>query len=104
MAFQISEQQRVRLAKACRRYGVGRVELFGSAARHCEGMPEPADIDLLVEISSSSEGNLADRYLDFSVAMEELFGRPVDVVTGNSIRNPIFRQAVEAHRQLLYET
>jgi len=103
MAFRISRQQRARLADACRQYGVDRVELFGSAARHRDGLPEPTDIDLLIDLSSTSGGHLADRYYDFSLAMEELFGRPVDVLTRNSIRNPILRQAIAADSKLLYE-
>jgi predicted nucleotidyltransferase len=31
--------------------------------------------------------------------LETLFGRSVDVITERSIRNPYFRQAVEASRQ-----
>lgn len=36
-------------------------------------------------------------------ALEALFGRRVDLVTERSIRNPYFRQTVEASRQRVYD-
>ena len=48
-------------------------------------------------------GDYADRFLDFAEGLERLFGRPVDLGTEQSIRNPYFRREVEATRQLLYE-
>jgi hypothetical protein len=45
----------------------------------------------------------ADRYVDFAEALEALFGRPVEVVIDRSIRNPRFRQAVDAARQPVYD-
>ena len=44
----------------------------------------------------------ADRYLDFADALERLFGRRVDLVTEQAMRNPYFRRDVEATRQLVY--
>jgi len=35
--------------------------------------------------------------------VERLFGRHVDLVTQASVRNPYFRQSVDATRQPLYE-
>ena len=44
----------------------------------------------------------ADRYLGFAEELERLFGRSVDLITEQSIRNPYFRREVEATRQLVY--
>ncbi len=45
----------------------------------------------------------ADRYFDFAESLEALFGRSVDVVTEQSIKNPYFHRAVDAQRQPIYE-
>ncbi len=37
------------LAELCRRYGVARLEVFGSAARGTDFDPQSSDADLLVE-------------------------------------------------------
>ena len=44
----------------------------------------------------------ADRYLDLADGLEQLFGRHVDLVTAQSIRNPYFRREIEATRELVY--
>jgi predicted nucleotidyltransferase len=35
-------------------------------------------------------------------SLEQLFGRPVDLVVESAIKNPYFRQAIEPTRVLLY--
>jgi hypothetical protein len=41
--------------------------------------------------------------LGLLLALEQLFQREIDLVTERSIRNPYFRKAVEASRQLVYD-
>jgi len=84
----------------CERYGVGRLELFGSAATPEFG--EASDIDFIVTFADRSAG-YADRYLDFAEALEGLLGRRVDLVTERSIQNPFFRRSVDASSRLLYD-
>ena len=83
----------VELHRLCRKYGVERLSLFGSAATESFD-PASSDLDFVVSFADRSPG-YADRYLDFAQALEQLFGRPVDLVTERSIRNPFFRQSVE---------
>ena len=99
----IIEQRRTMLIELCRQYRVERLYVFGSAASgHFD--ERRSDLDFLVQFSDRAPtGEYADRYLGFAEALEQLFGRPVDVVTEESIRNPYFRREVEATRQLLYE-
>jgi hypothetical protein len=96
------EQKKNDLAGLCRRFKVERLELFGSAAT---GSFEPAssDLDFIVRFSALSAGSYLDRYLDFAEALEQLFQRPVDLVTERAIRNPYFRRSVEATRQPVYD-
>lgn len=86
----------------CRRYRVERLYLFGSAA---DGPfdSERSDSDFLVVLEEQPPGEYADNYLGLAQALEELFGRPIDLVTERSIRNPYFRQTVFNARQLLYD-
>ena len=92
-----------KISEVCRRFGVKRLSAFGSAARGDE-MDEQSDIDLIAEFGASVDGGgLADRYLDFAEEAERLLGRKVDLLTENSIRNPIFRSQIEADRKVLYE-
>jgi predicted nucleotidyltransferase len=96
------ERKKNELAELCRTFDVERLELFGSAA---EGSFQTAtsDLDFIVRFSAPSAGTYLDRYLDFAEALEQLFQRPVDLLTERAIHNPYFRRSVEATRQPVYE-
>ena len=85
----------------CRAYGVERLELFGSATSEAFDAAS-SDLDFIVQFADTSPG-YADRYLDFAEALEELFGRDVDLVTERSISNPYFRKSVDATREVVYD-
>lgn len=91
----------------CERYGVRRLEVFGSASGNAETPfdPEHSDIDLLIveEAPDAAErrGPLAPAA--FMRAMEELFGRRVDVVYDKGITNPYFRRVVDDEREVLHD-
>lgn len=84
----------------CRRYGVSRLELFGSAASGAFD-PKRSDLDFLVEFDADSS-RLFDRYFGLKQSLEALYGRRVDLVTSGSLRNPYFVEAVNRSRQLVY--
>ncbi len=84
----------------CRRYGVSRLELFGSAASDAFD-PQRSDLDFLVQFDADSSG-LFDRYFGLKESLEALYGRRVDLVTAGSLRNPYFIEAVNRSRQLVY--
>jgi predicted nucleotidyltransferase len=95
------EERRRELADLCRRYGVRRLEVFGSAA--AGGFrEEDSDLDFLVEFESPASPGYADGYFGLLEALEALFGRPVDLVVASAIRNPYFRESVDKTRALLY--
>ena len=89
------------LRDLCRKHGVRRLDLFGSAAAGPFD-PDDSDLDFLVEFAPISPGSYADAYFGLLEGLEELFGRPVDLVVDSAIRNPYFRRAVEQTRSPLY--
>ncbi len=95
------EERRQDLAELCRRFGVRRLELFGSAATGTFHH-HASDLDLIADFADRSPG-YADRHLDFAEALEQLFGRKVDLLTEESIRNRYFRRSVDATRQPIYD-
>jgi hypothetical protein len=99
----LSEQNRVALAELCRQYRVDRLYLFGSVLSDRFDIRR-SDLDFLVcFLDREPTGDYADRYLGFADDLERLFGRRIDLVTEQSIRNPYFRREVESTRQLVYE-
>lgn len=88
------------LAELCRRFGVRRLEVFGSAASQAFD-PQRSDFDFIVDFGDRTSG-LFDDYFALKGALEVLYGRPVDLVMAGAIRNPHFLRAVNATRHLLY--
>jgi uncharacterized protein len=91
------------LEQLCRQIHVARLELFGSAA---SGRFDEAtsDLDFLVTFEQPmTREEHADRYFDLLEALQELFGRKIDLVEPGAIRNPYFREEVQATRIPLYE-
>ena len=86
----------------CDRYGVDRLEVFGSAVK---GLFDPArsDLDFIVQMTGQHEPGYARRFCGFADELEALLGHPVDLLTESMINNPYFRKDVDASRQLLLE-
>ena len=97
------EARKREIAELCRRYGVERIDLFGSAVSG-RFDPSVSDLDFVVHFADRQPtGGYAERYLDLADSLERLFQRRVDLVTEQSIRNPYFRREIEATREILYE-
>ncbi|MEA2165158.1 MAG: uncharacterized protein QOK37_3285 [Thermoanaerobaculia bacterium] len=95
------ERKRIELEQLCRQYHVRQLDLFGSAATGTSRSSE-SDLDFLVEFQPIPPGAYADTFFGLLEALEQLFGRPIDLVVASAIRNPYFRQSVEQTRALLY--
>jgi predicted nucleotidyltransferase len=90
------------LADVCKRYGVERLYVFGSAATGQFEL-ESSDLDFIVELAGREPtGAYADRYFGLVQELERLFGRKVDLITAESVRNPYFKREVDSTRQLVY--
>ncbi|MCC6211235.1 MAG: nucleotidyltransferase domain-containing protein [Burkholderiales bacterium] len=84
----------------CRRYGVSRLELFGSAAGDAFDA-QRSDLDFLVEFDADSS-RLFDRYFGLKESLEALYGRRIDLVSAGSLHNPYFIKAINKSRRLVY--
>lgn len=84
-------EKRDALAALCRRYGVTRLEVFGSAARGTDYDIERSDVDFLVTFNDESRNDLT-AFVDLKEAIEALLGRPIDLVE---------REAIESSRNFL---
>ena len=85
------------LADLCRGYGVARLEVFGSAARELDFDPRRSDFDFLVEFERRSDLPPLEQFFGFAEALEQLLGRPVDLVEREALeasRNFIRRRAI----------
>jgi predicted nucleotidyltransferase len=95
------EQNRAAVAELCRKYRVKTLEVFGSAA---DGRfdPERSDLDFLVEFLPQAAERIFHGYFDFRDELQRVYGRKVDLVMPDAVRNSRFRDAMNRQRRLLY--
>jgi predicted nucleotidyltransferase len=99
------DEKRDAVAALCRRYGVARLEVFGSAARGLDFDPKRSDFDFLVEFEKPSNLPPLEQFFGFAEALEKLLGRPVDLVERKAVeasRNYIRRRAILRHAESVY--
>lgn len=95
-------QQRMgAIEQLCRRYGVARLALIGSATEEASFDPPRSDVDFLVDFSG--EEQLFARYIDLKEALESVLGRPVDLIMARAVRNPFFLREIMRKQVLVYE-
>ncbi len=96
------EDNRLSIEALCKKYGVARLEVFGSAV---DGTfdPRTSDLDFLVTFGPPLAGmDAADQYFELLFDLEALFRRRIDLVCAKAIRNPYFARSVNAGRRVLY--
>lgn len=92
------EGHRHQLASICAELDVRRLELFGSATRTAT----PRDLDFLVDLGEREPADYARAYFSLRQRLEELFDKPVDLLTPAGLDNPYLRQRIEQEKTLLY--
>ena len=95
------EEHRDKMVALCRRFGVRRLDVFGSASSD-EFDPARSDIDFLVELDPPDGMSRFDAFFGLKEGLEALLGRPVDLVDPSALKNPYFAAMVESTRQQLY--
>jgi predicted nucleotidyltransferase len=85
----------------CRRLGVRRLDVFGSAVDDSFDIAS-SDVDVLVEFDARPGFDHFDSYFNLKEGLELILGRPVDLANAPGLRNPYFRQRVMSTKETLY--
>ena len=85
----------------CKKHKVIAISVFGSAARNT--MTEESDIDFLVHFSEDIDVlDYADNYFAFLEGLEQITGRKIDLLSVNSLRNPVLKEEINRSKIDLY--
>ncbi len=86
--------------KLCTAYNVDKMYLFGSALN--SNFNKESDLDFLVKFKSIDPLLYFDNYIDFKEKLEKLFGRHVDLLEQQALRNPILIRSIDKSKELVY--
>jgi hypothetical protein len=100
-AGSLLEPHREAIVKLCRRHGVRRLGIFGSALRP-DFDPAQSDIDMVVEFADVPGHSPARQYFDFKAALEQQLARPVDLVELATMPTSRLRRTLERTQVLFY--
>jgi len=91
-----SEEQ---LNDFCRRWKVQELSVFGSVLR--DDFRPDSDVDLLVSFAPDAQWSLYD-WTDMIGELQKIFGRKVDLLSLQGLRNPFRRHEILKAREILY--
>lgn len=83
----------------CRRWHVVEFSLFGSVIR--DDFRPDSDVDVMVRFEEGEQPS-GFGFVDMMLELEDLFGRPVDLVEYGTIENPYRRRAIMRDRAIVY--
>ncbi len=99
----IVENKLGQIITLCKAHQVDTLALFGSAVSG--EFNQNSDLDFLVEFSDSVELlDYSDNYFSLLEKLESLFGRPIDLVSRKSLKNPILLAEIMKSKISLYES
>lgn len=86
----------------CKKYRVKSLAVFGSILT--DRFNDESDVDFLVDFDTTDheQWDYVGNYFGLRDSLETLFGRKIDLLEQNGIRNPLFRESVENKKQIIY--
>ena len=88
-----------KIAEFCRKWRIAEFALFGSVLR--DDFRPDSDVDVLVTFDPDAGWSLFD-LVDMQEELTTLFGRHVDLVEADRIRNPFRRHAILRSKEVIH--
>ena len=99
--FPLTTQRRQEIGKLCQRFSVRTLTLFGSIL-HDDFDAASSDIDVAVQFARAADAPTARQYFDLKVALEALFGRPIDLVEIDVMPDSRLKRIIERTQVPVY--
>lgn len=84
----------------CRKYNVKSMSVFGSVLT--DRFNADSDVDILVSFDKSSILDYFTNFFDLKYALQDLFGRDVDLVEEETVKNVYFKNSVDSANVVIY--
>ena len=89
------------IAALCRRFGVLRLDVFGSVLRD-NFDPAKSDVDLTVEFDPHFATSAADQYFGLRAELESLLQVPIDLVELGAMEDTRLKRLIERTKVPVY--
>ena len=89
-----------KIKTVCAELQLKRLDLFGSATTAAFGLN--SDVDVIVEFNEDADVNRFDSYFLLKSRLQEIFHRPIDIIIGDSIKNPYLKESIARTRKTIY--
>ena len=89
-----------KIVALCKKHKVNKLFVFGSILSN--RFNDDSGVDLVVSFNKAEVSDYFDNYFDFKYSLEELFGREVDLLEEQAIKNPYLKKNVDATKALIY--
>src|SRR5947207_14220796 len=99
MATPVLDLPAAQMEAFCKKWKVQELSLFGSVLR--EDFGPDSDVDVLVTFSNDAQWSLYE-WVEMIAELREIFGRDVDLLSRQSLRNPFRRHEILKTRETLY--
>ena len=86
----------------CKLHNVKNIYAFGSSVTN-KFNPDSSDFDFLIEINTQDTIERGGSLMKLWDSFEIILQRKVDLITSNSIKNPILKKNIEATKVLIYD-
>lgn len=83
----------------CLKWQISEMALFGSVLS--DNFRDDSDVDVLVSFNSNAKWGLFD-FVDMIDELGAIFGRKIDLVEKDSLRNPFRRQTILSSNEVIY--
>ena len=88
-----------KIQEFCRRWRIKEFAIFGSTLRN-DFRPE-SDVDVLVTFQDEAPWGLFE-FVEMMEELQEIFGRNLDLIEKEALRNPFRRREILSHCQVVY--
>ena len=96
------EENLDKIIEICQKFGIERIYAFGSVITNRYD-PEKSDLDFVVEMEEMPPLIRGENLIGIWEALEDLFGKNVDLISNHPIKNPYLRRSINRTKLLIYD-
>jgi predicted nucleotidyltransferase len=98
--MELINNHKEKLNMLCRTYNVDKMYLFGSALN--QSFNANSDVDFLVKFKEIELADYFNNYINLKENLKSLFGRNIDLLEQQTLKNPILINSINKSKQLVY--